>query len=95
MRPGREPREARDLARCSQDVPDPEIPVLSVVDLGIVRYVRCDADGRAARRAHADVLGLPGDGSDPRERASGTRTRAVMRDAQLEEVLSPPGPATG
>jgi ring-1,2-phenylacetyl-CoA epoxidase subunit PaaD len=23
-------------------VPDPEIPILSIVDLGIVRYVRCD-----------------------------------------------------
>lgn len=27
-----------------EDVPDPEIPVLSVVDLGIVRDVRADAD---------------------------------------------------
>lgn len=28
-----------------QGVPDPEIPVLSVVDLGIVRYARVDAQG--------------------------------------------------
>ena len=27
-------------------VPDPEIPVLSIVDLGIVREVRQEADGR-------------------------------------------------
>jgi ring-1,2-phenylacetyl-CoA epoxidase subunit PaaD len=27
-----------------ESVPDPEIPVLSVVDLGIVRYVRIEAD---------------------------------------------------
>ena len=30
----------------ARDVPDPEIPVLSIVDLGIVRYVRREADGR-------------------------------------------------
>ena len=29
------------------DVPDPEIPVISVVDLGIVRDVACDADSGA------------------------------------------------
>jgi ring-1,2-phenylacetyl-CoA epoxidase subunit PaaD len=27
-------------------VTDPEIPVLSVVDLGLIRYVRCAGDGR-------------------------------------------------
>ena len=31
---------ARGLAACSPSVPDPEIPVLNVVELGVVRYVR-------------------------------------------------------
>lgn len=28
-----------------QQVPDPEIPVLTIVDLGIVRHASLDADG--------------------------------------------------
>lgn len=33
-----------DIWRCLADVPDPEIPVLSVIDLGIVRRVEIDGD---------------------------------------------------
>jgi ring-1,2-phenylacetyl-CoA epoxidase subunit PaaD len=38
------PRE-REVWRLLEDIPDPEIPVLSIVDLGIVRAVRQEADG--------------------------------------------------
>jgi ring-1,2-phenylacetyl-CoA epoxidase subunit PaaD len=65
-------------------VPDPEIPVLSIVDLGIVRYVRGDRVGltptysgcpateviRASVKSHLDEAGL--------------------NDIVIEEVLSPP-----
>jgi ring-1,2-phenylacetyl-CoA epoxidase subunit PaaD len=65
-------------------VPDPEIPVLSIVDLGIVRYVRGDRVGltptysgcpateaiRASVKSHLDDAGL--------------------NDIVIEEVLSPP-----
>jgi ring-1,2-phenylacetyl-CoA epoxidase subunit PaaD len=65
-------------------VPDPEIPVLSIVDLGIVRYVRghrvgltptysgCPATEviRASVKSHLDDAGL--------------------HDIVIEEVLSPP-----
>ena len=34
-----------DIWRVLEDLPDPEIPALSIVDLGIVRYVRADRGG--------------------------------------------------
>lgn len=33
-----------EVWRLLTEVPDPEIPVLNVVDLGLVRYVRCEAE---------------------------------------------------
>ncbi|MET3932786.1 hypothetical protein ABIE00_000832 [Arthrobacter sp. OAP107] len=49
---------------------DPEIPVLTIEDLGILRGVRLFDDGgtvaRCAGHHHAHVLGLPGDGRHPR-----------------------------
>jgi ring-1,2-phenylacetyl-CoA epoxidase subunit PaaD len=37
-------RSEHEVWRLLSDVPDPEIPVLSVVDLGIIRHVRIDED---------------------------------------------------
>lgn len=42
---GRSERIEAQIWAWLDDVPDPEIPVLSVVDLGIVRAVRAGADG--------------------------------------------------
>ena len=39
------------------EVPDPEIPVLSIVDLGIVRHVRCDAAGRDRTGGRGSAIG--------------------------------------
>jgi ring-1,2-phenylacetyl-CoA epoxidase subunit PaaD len=70
-------------------VADPEIPVLSIVDLGIVRHVRQDADGRWR-------VGLtPTYSACPATEAirSAVRTAldaAGLTDVILEEVLSPP-----
>ena len=48
-----------DLARRGRD---PEIPVISIVDLGIVRDVEWRRTAGAMRRHdHADLFGLPGD----------------------------------
>lgn len=71
------------------EVPDPEIPVLSIVDLGIVRHVRCDAAGRV-------TVGLtPTYSGCPATEAIRAATRAALdahghTDVRLEEVLSPP-----
>ena len=35
----------RAIWRLLEDVPDPEIPIISVVDLGIIRHVRSGPDG--------------------------------------------------
>ena len=70
-------------------VMDPEIPILSVVDLGIVRYVRCSHDQLLHVGITPTYSGCP---------ATEMIRRAVREaldqlgyeDAVLEEVLSPP-----
>ena len=49
-----------------RQVPDPEMPVVSVCELGIVREVHAGVEGVKVVR-HAHLLGLPGNGDD-RER---------------------------
>ena len=71
-------------------VMDPEIPVLSVVDLGIVRYARWDAaDGRLHVGLTPTYSGCPA--TDVIRRTVREALDAEgYRDAVLEEVLSPP-----
>ena len=70
-------------------VPDPEIPVLSIVDLGIVRYVRRGGD----ERLHVGIT--PTYSGCPATEAIRAATRAALDaggypQAAIEEVLSPP-----
>jgi ring-1,2-phenylacetyl-CoA epoxidase subunit PaaD len=70
-------------------VPDPEIPVLSIVELGVVRYVRSDSD----QVLHVGIT--PTYSGCPATAAIRAATRAALdaagyREALLEEVLSPP-----
>ncbi len=69
-------------------VPDPEIPVVSIVDLGIVRYVRRDSGGRL----HVGIT--PTYSGCPATAVIRSATRAALdaaghADALLEEVLAP------
>lgn len=69
-------------------LPDPEIPVLSIVDLGIVRYVRHSADGGLHIGLTPTYSGCPATEVIQR----GVRRAldvAGFREAVLEEVLSP------
>jgi ring-1,2-phenylacetyl-CoA epoxidase subunit PaaD len=70
-------------------VPDPEIPVLSIVDLGIVRHVRTGADGRLQVGLTPTYSGCPAT-----EVIRASVRRALdghgYPDALLEEVLAPP-----
>jgi ring-1,2-phenylacetyl-CoA epoxidase subunit PaaD len=71
------------------EVPDPEIPVLSIVDLGIVRHVRPDRNGRL----HVGLT--PTYSGCPATEVIRVAVRAALDaggyvDAVLEEVLSPP-----
>ena len=86
--------DSRDSARERRvwevlaDVPDPEIPVLSVVDLGIVRYVRF-VDARLAVGVSPTYTGCPA------TEVIHTAIREALADAgyvdaMVESVLSPP-----
>lgn len=70
-------------------VPDPEIPVLSIVDLGIVRGVQLQADGRLHVAITPTYSGCPAT-EVIRNMVRATLDAAGYRDAILEAVLSPP-----
>ena len=83
--------EAREqqVTQLLAQVPDPEIPVLSIIDLGIVREVRQQADGRIRVAITPTYSGCPA------TELIRTLVRAALdaggyADAILEEVLSPP-----
>jgi ring-1,2-phenylacetyl-CoA epoxidase subunit PaaD len=74
------------------NVPDPEIPALSVVDLGIVRYVRWPEE-HAGTSPHIGITptysGCPA--TDViRKMIHGALVRAGYEHAVIENVLSPP-----
>ncbi|MBV8146591.1 MAG: phenylacetate-CoA oxygenase subunit PaaJ [Gammaproteobacteria bacterium] len=70
-------------------VADPEIPVLSIVDLGIVREVREEAGGRLRVSITPTYSGCPA--TDViRTLVRRALDAGGFADAALEEVLSPP-----
>jgi ring-1,2-phenylacetyl-CoA epoxidase subunit PaaD len=71
------------------EVPDPEIPVLSIVDLGIVRDVRVGADGRLRVAITPTYSGCPAT-AVIRTMVRAALDAAGLTGAILEEVLSPP-----
>jgi ring-1,2-phenylacetyl-CoA epoxidase subunit PaaD len=79
----------REVWELLAQVPDPEIPVLSIVDLGIVRHVRQGADGALRVGITPTYSGCPA------TEVIRTSVRAALDEhghgnAVLEEVLSPP-----
>ena len=70
-------------------VADPEIPVLSIVDLGVVRYVRTAPDGGLRVGLTPTYSGCPATAAI-RSAARAALDAAGFSDAALEEVLSPP-----
>lgn len=79
----------RTLWQLLARVPDPEIPVLSIVDLGIVRYVRRAADGALHVGITPTYTGCPATAAI-RAAARAALDAAGFSEARLEEVLSPP-----
>jgi ring-1,2-phenylacetyl-CoA epoxidase subunit PaaD len=94
---GREPPVVHDRERQVWDVlesvPDPEMPVLSVVDLGIVRHVRWCAGNDGQSRLHVGITptysGCPAT-EVIRHSIETALDQEGYTDAVLEEVLSPP-----
>jgi ring-1,2-phenylacetyl-CoA epoxidase subunit PaaD len=79
----------RDVWELLGEVADPEIPVLSIVDLGIVRHVRQGADGTFHVGLTPTYSGCPA----TEVIRSSVRTALDSHghtSAILEEVLSPP-----
>jgi len=74
--------------RILRTVPDPELPVVSIVDLGIVRYVRMTAAGRLQVGLTPTYSGCPATAAIRTATAAALET-AGYADAQLEEVLAP------
>lgn len=70
-------------------VPDPEIPVLSIVDLGIVRHVRTGPDGSLRVGLTPTYSGCPA--TDViRAQVRAALDAAGLAGALIEEVLAPP-----
>ena len=52
----------QDIWQALREVPDPEIPTVNLVDLGVILRVELDEAARRARvLLHADIYRLPGD----------------------------------
>jgi ring-1,2-phenylacetyl-CoA epoxidase subunit PaaD len=84
-----QPDRTTAVWRVLRDVADPEIPVLSIVDLGIVRYVRWGANEELQVGLTPTYSGCP---ATDVIRGSVVRalTRAGYTNAKVENVLSPP-----
>lgn len=74
--------------RVLQSVPDPEIPVLTIVDLGIVRYVRSEGEGVRVGITPT-YSGCPAT-EVIRRSIREALVREGLEDVRLETVLSPP-----
>jgi hypothetical protein len=75
-------------------VPDPEVPVLSVCDLGIVREVQATT-GRDRGGADAHLQRLPGHRGHRAERARRTGGRRLRPGDASARAARRPGPPTG
>lgn len=75
--------------RVLESVPDPEIPILTIVDLGIVRHVRWDADGELHVALTPTYSGCPA--TDViRSSVKRALSCAGYANAIVDSVLSPP-----
>ncbi|MXP41348.1 phenylacetate-CoA oxygenase subunit PaaJ [Altererythrobacter soli] len=72
-----------------EQVPDPELPVVSLVDLGIVREVACAEDGRVVVRITPTYTGCPAT-LVIQQSVRAALDEAGYSDVILETVLSPP-----
>jgi ring-1,2-phenylacetyl-CoA epoxidase subunit PaaD len=74
-------RQQRLAFEAAASVPDPEIPVVTVHDLGILRSVEVDEDGRAIAKLTPTYSGCPA------VLAIEMSVEAALRDAGFEPVI--------
>ena len=79
----------REVWRLLREVPDPEIPVLNVVELGIIRYVRAQSEHAVAVGVSPTYTGCPA--TEVIQSAIKTKLRAAgYCNSRVETVLAPP-----
>lgn len=81
-------KQERDVWRILADVPDPEIPVLNVVDLGLIRYVQVAGEGQVSVGVSPTYTGCPA----TEVIAASIRSRLEAegyREPKVESVLAP------
>lgn len=71
-----------------QGVPDPEIPVLSIVDLGIVRYARLESEGIVRVGISPTYSGCPAT-AVIKESAGQALRKAGFSRVAVDDVLAP------
>ena len=81
--------ERRRILEVLEEVHDPEIPTLSVVDLGIVRGIGTTPDGATVVRITPTYTGCPATRLIELE-VRAALDRAGFGDVRVETVLSPP-----
>ena len=81
-------RRARTLLEILDTVMDPEVPVISVVELGIVRDAVATDDGRR-RHDHTDVLRLPGDARDRDGHSSARSSASGLGPVEVRTTYTP------
>ena len=69
------------------EIPDPEIPVISLVDLGVVREVEVE-DGRVRVAFTPTVLGCPATFSVPRSSTAGRPSTSRRRRLTSSKLVS-------
>lgn len=78
----------REVWRILADVPDPEIPVLNVVELGLIRHVRVGQDGQVTVGVSPTYTGCPA--TEVISRSIQSRLEAQgYQHPKVESVLSP------
>lgn len=86
---GAHPALEANVRQCLAGVADPEIPVLSVVDLGVVRHVRVDPDGSVEVGLTPTYSGCPATSVIKADVEAALR-RGGYREVRVVDVLAPP-----
>ncbi|MFF8772155.1 1,2-phenylacetyl-CoA epoxidase subunit PaaD [Kitasatospora sp. NPDC015120] len=85
-----EPARARTRARqAAEDVPDPELPMLTLADLGVLRDVEIGADGTVIASLTPTYSGCPAM-AEMRAGVAARLRAAGFPDVEVRTVLDPP-----
>lgn len=75
--------------RIAAEVPDPELPMLTLADLGVLREVEVDAEGKVTASITPTYSGCPAMAEMRRDVAARLR-EAGFREVRIRTVLDPP-----